>query len=532
MTRGVMMGVLTVVLAGTVLLSPWKRDLYVGDETKYGQVIREMHSSDRILLPLLNGSPYSHKPPLHFWFIYALTVLASTTTLWPYVIPSIVGYVALLLIIRLMARELFDEDPGWMPSILFGSFYLIWGLAQTARMDLEFTALIGIAVLCLFRLFRDGDARQPLWAGIAVGVAILIKGPMAFVMVLMLMILEGLRRRRLPKGAYLTGIAVAALIPLLWLIPAIMQGGGDYARELLIKQNIDRAVGSWVHRAPPWFYLVRFPLTFFPWFMLVIAAFVALFRRSYSERDRESLRFSLSWFLAVLIPFSLISSKLDIYMVPAMVPASLIAAHFVNSTVRDRWTRVGAMGNLVVLSLLGVGAVSALFMRPGLMARSAEYAALGGGLVTALLVLTAIISLVAIVAVLVSRQRLLASTVALLITSLFPLVFAAAALIPLANRFGSTAPLIASLDRLNVPGERIALFRSPYLWSRNMPASFAHVQYIGSDAAVSDKFTTQPLIVAAQSDKVQQLGEEFIRRYVKIDQVRMKGKTFDVYRRR
>ena len=33
-----------------------------------------------------------------------------------------------------------------------------------------------------------------------------------------------------------------------------------------------RAIASWVHQAPPWFYVERLPLALFPWFFLALAS--------------------------------------------------------------------------------------------------------------------------------------------------------------------------------------------------------------------------------------------------------------------
>src|SRR5690349_19559193 len=90
----------TLLVVVTILLSPMRRDLFVGDETKYSQVIREMRETRNYLVPQLNGRPYTHKPPVHFWTITALTHLFGYQSLWPFVLQSILSYVALLLVVR------------------------------------------------------------------------------------------------------------------------------------------------------------------------------------------------------------------------------------------------------------------------------------------------------------------------------------------------------------------------------------------------------------------------------------------------
>jgi len=63
----------TFLVALSPLFSPAGRDLFVGDETKYSEIIREMRSSHSFFVPVLNGAPYSHKPPVHFWLIFLLS---------------------------------------------------------------------------------------------------------------------------------------------------------------------------------------------------------------------------------------------------------------------------------------------------------------------------------------------------------------------------------------------------------------------------------------------------------------------------
>jgi 4-amino-4-deoxy-L-arabinose transferase len=45
------------------------RDLWVQDEARYGEVLREMIATQGWLVPHLNGYPYPDKPPLFFWLV-------------------------------------------------------------------------------------------------------------------------------------------------------------------------------------------------------------------------------------------------------------------------------------------------------------------------------------------------------------------------------------------------------------------------------------------------------------------------------
>ncbi len=159
----------------SVLVTPSKRDLFVGDETKYGQVVREMRTTNAFFLPTLGGAPFTHKPPLHFWLIDLLTYPLGLYSTWAFVLPSIAAYAFLLWLMWRMG--------GPLAAYVCGTSLLIWGSAQTARMDVAFTAFIALG---LWQMRRG----KLLWCGAALGVATLIKGPMAIVIGLVVFALE------------------------------------------------------------------------------------------------------------------------------------------------------------------------------------------------------------------------------------------------------------------------------------------------------------------------------------------------------
>lgn len=516
-------------IALTPLLSPWERDLMAGDETKYSQVLREMRASRNLVLPTLNGQPYTHKPPLHFWMLYALSIPFGVFSIWPYVIPSLIAYWALILLLRKFGDELFPGS-GWIAAFILATFYLIWGLAQTARMDLTFTFLITLGMQRLWRFLREHRSRDLLLCAAWLGMAILVKGPMAFVMPLVVLILERIRGGPLPRGRYVTALVIVAAIPLLWLIPALMAGGNDYAQELLVKQNVGRAVNSFAHKGPPWYYLMHAPGTFFPWAFLAVVVVVAMFRRRGGEHT-QAIRFAFLWILSVLLPFSLISGKLDVYMVPAMVPLALLIGAFIHESRGDGFDRAAHRVNQIMLGLLvAVSAFMAFFGAKLYQPRhSVEAQALES--VRQLFLSTAIVSAIALLLVLTSaRKSLLRSTVVTALTILFPVLYLNLFLIPVVNEFGSGAPLVRALEKQQVPGREIALYYTPHLWSRGLSERLQSVQMIG-EQGLFQLTDPAPRVVVTRASRAKLLGQP-LQRYQKVDTFLLKGKEFDVYRRR
>src|SRR3954470_8313945 len=237
--------VATFFLIAAAFITPLQRDLFVGDETKYGQVVREMRATHTFFLPTLNGTPFTHKPPIHFWLIDLLTFPLGVYSTWAFVLPSLIAFVFLL--------WLMWKIGGPLAAFICGSSMMVWTSAQSARMDVSFTAFIVLALWQLERFFDRDDFRALLWCAIALGIAVLIKGPMAPVIAIVLFVLEWMRRKRIPSGNYAPAIAAMIVIPLLWLVPAMLLGGRAYTRDVIVKQTVGRAVASWVHNGPPWF---------------------------------------------------------------------------------------------------------------------------------------------------------------------------------------------------------------------------------------------------------------------------------------
>jgi 4-amino-4-deoxy-L-arabinose transferase-like glycosyltransferase len=491
------------ILFATIWLTPLRRELYVGDETKYSQVVREMRAG-AFFLPTLEGSPFTHKPPLHFWLIDALTYPFGVYSIWPFVLPSIAAFGLLLWLLHRMG--------GPMAAFIAGTSLLIWGSAQTARMDVSFTALLVLAALLLERFFERDDFRALLYAGIAVGIAALVKGPMAPVIVICLFAFECIRRRRVPRGNYVWPLLAMIAVPLLWVIPAVLTGGEAFWREIFYKQTVRRAVGAWVHKSPPWFYVVRAPLTLMPWFFLLVASLVAVYKRN----DTRA-KFAVSWILAVLVPYSLLSSKLDVYMMAMIPPVALVIARLF--TAEDRFRIWGRRANAVMASLFLLIGIAGLFVQPHHI--KGPDGALAARLdVKLLFVVLALASLVT----LALYRRLVAQTIALGFVLIATLAYTALFLVPLANELASTRPLIRAIAKQQVPARDVACYVCPHLWIRGMPREFEQVNLVDAE----ELRTVRPVVLVARRRDTAAVD---LGGYRKVDEFRMIGKWFDVYRR-
>jgi 4-amino-4-deoxy-L-arabinose transferase-like glycosyltransferase len=226
----------------------------------------------------------------------------------------------------------------------------------------------------------------------------------------------------------------------------------------------------------------------------------------YKRRDEEA-KFYVSWILAVLVPYSLLSSKLDVYMMAMIPPVAALIARF--AKVEDRWSLWGWRANVLVLGIvIGLG-IAGIFVAP------AEARILCG-----------ILAAAAAVALAISFRwrEVVASTLLVGVAPLIAFTYASLCLIPTANELASTRPAIRALLRQNVPPEQIALYTAPQLWSRDMPRCLERVRYMSGDELRAQ----QPAVILTSRKHAAEID---LKNYRKVDQFQMIGKWFDVYRR-
>lgn len=311
-----------------VLPAILSRPLLALVETRYAGVAWEMWSGAEWLVPLMNGEPYSHKPPLLFWLIQSGWRVFGVNDVWPRLLPALFSLAAVVLTWR-MGRRLWPEQPLVGPlagTLLLGSLH--WGLFTPALMfDLLLSFWVLLAVSGLLYA-AEGRTRLgwPLMA-VALGLALLTKGPVALLYVIPFALLAPLwcpRALGLRWYGYLAvSVIGAAAIALAWAVPAALHGGPAYAEAIFWNQSAGRMVESFSHRRPIWWYLPLLPLLLFPWL-----CWPALWRglRRLRPRAEPAIGLLLCWLLPALAILCLISGKQAHYLLPLFPAAALLFA--------------------------------------------------------------------------------------------------------------------------------------------------------------------------------------------------------------
>lgn len=371
------------------------RPLLPIDETRYAAVAWEMWSRGDLLLPVLNGEPYSHKPPLLFWIIHAGWAVFGVNTWWPRLIAPLFAAGTLGLTV-LLARALWPQRPQVAriaPYILLAS--LLFGYFATALMfDMVLAFFVALGLLGLARAWRLGDAGgRPggfVLLALGLGGALFAKGPVGLLHLLPAALLAPgwMREQRPPWGRWYAGVlaalAAGAAMILAWAVPAGFAGGEAYRGAIFWGQTAHRMVESFAHRAPGWFYLVALPWMLAPWLL-----WPRWWRGLAGGLAGDSgVRLALGSALFCLVFFSFVSGKRWHYLLPEFSLFALIVAHALAGP-PGRAERAPGRWSLLMpaLTLLAIGGV-VLAAGPRLAARldlgeSGLALSLGGALAAA-----------------------------------------------------------------------------------------------------------------------------------------------------
>ena len=375
--------VLIVLAAAVMFLPSWAaRDLWTPDEPRYMEVAREMAITGNYLVPHLNGEPYPDKPPLFFWLaagFYKLGVGLNSGRLL-----AALGVVGALLLTYRFALRFLDESAAVLAALATLTTYLFVECRAGVLDPVLAFFVVGALLLGYRALQPETRRRGAYWLGAYALAAMgcLTKGPVGVLHPGLVLLVYGLlNRRRVRPGGWwhLAGAGGFVALVAAWVVPAVLAAGEAYRDNLLFRQNLARVVRSYSHRQPFHFFLVRYPLSFFPWSVLFPLALIAAVLAWWRARDDKALLMAC-WFGVVFVFHSLISCKRAGYLVPIAPAVGLGVGWYAANGLRHgfpwpRWHRSLAAVSCALIGLVGAFAAVGPLIVSGVVSRSPKPAA-------------------------------------------------------------------------------------------------------------------------------------------------------------
>ena len=373
------------------------RPLFIPDEVRYGEIAREMIVLGDWIVPRLNGLPYFEKPPFGHWMnAISLTLFGENPFAVRFASAASAGVSALT--VFYLGRTLFASRAiPYLAAFIFLTTFEVQAIGTYSVLDSTFAAALnaGIAIFAIGSM-STGRRRKSYLAisGVFFGVAFLTKGFLAFALPFLVLVPWLVMHRRfelLFRQAWIS-VLLALIVIAPWAVAIHLQQP-DFWHYFFWVEHIQRfAADNAQHKEPFYYFLMYLPVLAFPWIALLPVAIGGLKNRSGSNDIRGTISLLVLWTLLPFLFFSIASGKLATYVLPCMLPLSLILAAGLSEAM-DRAQAFRAANAFVgTVFFAALAALLFVYVRPPAEPvftdfETAKFMALSGALVLALLIL-------------------------------------------------------------------------------------------------------------------------------------------------
>lgn len=355
------------------------RDFSPSNELRYLSIADEAIRDGHLFAFSNHGVAYADKPPLYFWLIMLCRLIAGKHSMF---LLSLFSLLPAFVITWTMDKWTAFRDPGKRAAsaLMLMTSALFLGMSVFLRMDMLMTMFIVLALYTFYRMYEgEGDFKKqslllPLW----IFLALFTKGPVGLLMPpLVIVCFLAVRGKWRETGKYLGWKTWGIILALcaLWFAGVYIDGGKAYLDNLLFHQTVGRAVNSFHHSAPFWYYLACVWYVIAPYCLAAAGALgvsVAAMAKKRHLSDTEAL-FTTA-IVSTTVMLSCFSAKLAIYIAP-VIPFIIYLFPLVEErTGWKKWMGVTLAVPAVLLAMAGlVPSVVKLIKPAGIMNLIEDY---------------------------------------------------------------------------------------------------------------------------------------------------------------
>ncbi|MGC2854603.1 ArnT family glycosyltransferase [Novispirillum sp. DQ9] len=322
--------VLVAVLPGLDALPVMDRD-----EARFVQATRQMTETGDYVVVRFLDELRAKKPVGIYWLQAAAVEIFShpaDTRAWPYRLPSLLGVLAAVLMTFRLGAALFDRRIALVAAGILGTALIAVVEAHLAKTDAMLLGLTTVVMACLGVVYMSGKGgpRAPSWVPLvfwlALGCAILIKGPVTPMIVLLAGIALAVADRSwgwLNALRPVMGVILTAAVVAPWVMAVSAQTEGAFLGQAVRDDLLPKLIGGQEsHGAPPGYHTLLASLLLWPASLFLWPALA----RAWRERSLPGLRFALAWLIPAWVVFELVPTKLPHYTLPLYPALALIIA--------------------------------------------------------------------------------------------------------------------------------------------------------------------------------------------------------------
>lgn len=334
------------------------RDFTLDNELRYLSIADEALRNGSIFTFTNHGILYADKPPLYLWIVMAGKLIFGTHNLLFLGMFSFIPALVVIYVMDQWVKNILPENERLAGELLLltSSFYI--GTALVLRMDMLMCMFIVLSLYTFFRMYsRGAKPVDTILFPVFVFMALFSKGPIGIIVPLVSTIVFLYLKKDIKSiGKYWGWKTLVILLALcgVWFAGVYAEAGGSYLSNLLFNQTIHRAVNSFHHKEPFYYYFTAIWYSLAPWSLLYFGILILGIKKKLLSTDLELFFFVVA--LSTLVVLSLFSSKLAVYMLPVFPFVVYLSVLWLNRLSPPKWIFILVIipATLLCLSLPGV----------------------------------------------------------------------------------------------------------------------------------------------------------------------------------
>lgn len=330
------------------------RDYTPSNELRYLSIADEALRNHNFFAFYNHGEAYADKPPLYFWLLMLCRWLTGKYHMWILSLFSVLPALGTLKVMDGWTKDEMDVEHRSLAALMLSTTAFFLGAAVILRMDMLMTFFIVLSLREFWRMYSAEDCPQrSRWLfPVYLFLALFSKGPLGLLIPLCATTAFLVVSGRIGSFSHYWGWrtwSVLAVLCALWFAGIYAEGGQQYLDNILVHQTVGRAVNSFHHKAPFYYYLLHIWYCAAPWSLLAAGALIVSLRPDFVRSDLQ--RFFQTVFVSGFVLLSCISAKLQIYILPVMPFIVYLTAMFLSRLGGRRWVKLSVAVPSVAFAL-------------------------------------------------------------------------------------------------------------------------------------------------------------------------------------
>lgn len=315
--------------------------LFDVDEAVFSEATKEMVEGGNWITPTYNGENRYDKPILLYWLMAGSYKIFGVNEFGAR-FPSAVASYLLICSLFFFVKHFQDDMTAFyaaISSVLSLSFFVYFHAAVTDMLLTLFITLSLFSFYCSVAGNEKYPGKDTIYSYgfyLFSALAFLTKGLIGIVFpfgVALIYMIATERWCGVKKVFRLKGLILFLLVSAPWYLAQLSINGRDFFEQFIVKHHFKRYTGVISgHKGPFYYYIPVLLIGLFPW----IAYLPAGIRNTVKEKGRVYL-FALLWVAFLFVFFSLSTTKLPNYILPATPAASLLIASGMKIQTKRWW---------------------------------------------------------------------------------------------------------------------------------------------------------------------------------------------------